>query len=291
MVTGCKKEEPNGQLGPPPLPTIVYDAKVITSPVTRITGISAFSGGIIVDNSVPTLLDFNFIDLNTRADFGGTNTTVSPYEMKGDTIFCFLGGLHPQTTYYIRALSDANWKSGVNGGSGGQLVPVGMTYGDTISFTTDSIALGMLVNGGIVFYIDSTGEHGLISSQADLPVHAWQTQAPNVVTQATSTTDGFANTGLINYINPSPDQAAISCYWFVMPGWSNMGSHPWFLPAKDQLEKMYLKQDLIGGFSNGIYWSSTEADDIHAFAQDFSNGNQSAFDKNLKYRVRPIKQF
>jgi len=54
---------------------------------------------------------------------------------------------------------------------------------------------------------------------------------------------------------------------------------------------MYLKKDLIRGFLNKPYWSSTEADPDNAFAQDFSNGSQSALDKTKSYGVRAIRQF
>ncbi len=290
MMTGCKKEQPNAPSPPPtptPHPPVVYNVKVTTRPVQGITGISAFTGGIVIDKSVPALVDFNYIELNTKSDFDSwSSTSVYPYDLKGDSFSCFIEGLHPQTTYYMRARSDDNIAV-----SGGLLEPVGDTYGDTISFTTDSLYLGMMVNGGIVFFIDSTGEHGLISSLSDLADIAWFIQGPDKITLATSTTDGLANTMRIDYVYPYADYAAVSCASFRIPGWDVIGGNSWFLPAKDQLEKMYLKRTLIGGFSNKTYWSSTEADLDNAYAEDFSNGSQSALEKTLKYGVRPIRQF
>ena len=292
-MNGCKKEEPGGYFGPPAThPLVVFDVKVTTGPVTGITGFSAFGGGVVIEKSVPTLVDFNDIEWNTRSDFGGWNSSgVSPYDFKGDSFSCFIVGLSPQTTYYIRARSFHNIQN-----TRGLLDQLGTTYGDTISFTTDSLRLGMVANSGIVFYIDSTGEHGLIASLTDLPDLAWVVQGFNKGTGAISTTDGIGNTVKIDsvyypYPSPAGDYAARVCYKLIVPGWNYYGSTPWFLPAKDQLEKMYLKKDLIGGFLNKPYWSSTEADPDNAFAQDFSNGSQSALDKTKSYGVRAIRQF
>jgi hypothetical protein len=285
MMTGCKKEQPNvPNLNPPPAQYLGdYNVKVTTMPVTGITGISAFTGSIVIDKSVPALIDFNYIELNTRSDFDyqGSILSLWPYDVKGDSFYYFIEGLHPKTTYYIRALSDDKITGYRN-----LLEYVGTTYGDTLSFTTDSLYLGMMVNGGIVFYIDSTGEHGLISSLSDLADLAWVIQDPFRVADASSTTDGLANTMNIVYWYPNASPAT-SCSSFIIPGWKNS----WFLPAKDQLEKMYLEKDLIGGFSNKTYWSSTEADLDNAYAQDFSNGSQSAVKMTLTYGVRPIRQF
>lgn len=291
MMAGCKKEQPNAPSPPIPTPTphppILYNVKVTTRPVTGITGISAFTGGIVIDKSSPALVDFNYIELNTKSDFDPwISTSIYPYDSKGDSFSCFIEGLRPQTTYYIRARSDDNIAIG-----GGLLEQTGLTYGDTISFTTDSLYLGMMVNGGIVFYIDSTGEHGLISSLHDLADLAWYVLGPDIITGATSATDGLGNTSRIDYVYPYADYAAVSCSSFAIPGWSLRGGNSWFLPAKDQLEKMYLKKDLIGSFSNKTYWSSTEADGYNTYGQDFSNGSQSPLDKTLKYGVRPIRQF
>ena len=48
----------------------------------------------------------------------------------------------------------------------------------------------------------------------------------------------------------------------------------------------------IGGFSNHIYWSSTEYDPWSADLQDFLNGQQGEDGKNTPgYYVRAIRAF
>ena len=46
----------------------------------------------------------------------------------------------------------------------------------------------------------------------------------------------------------------------------------WRLPTKNELNEMYKKRDVVGGFSDYNYWSSTENDNYHAWCQSFANG-------------------
>ncbi|HEV8506022.1 MAG TPA: hypothetical protein VGQ53_11500 [Chitinophagaceae bacterium] len=52
------------------------------------------------------------------------------------------------------------------------------------------------------------------------------------------------------------------------------GFTEWFLPSKDQLDKLYGNKIFVGGFTNAMYWSSTEYDAGEAWIQDFSDGQQ-----------------
>mgnify|MGYP001376237331 CR=1 FL=1 len=58
---------------------------------------------------------------------------------------------------------------------------------------------------------------------------------------------------------------------------------------------MYLNKLVIGGFNNGDYWSSSEADHYKAWRQDFGNGSTSGFvvdvSKNAILSVRAIRAF
>jgi len=48
----------------------------------------------------------------------------------------------------------------------------------------------------------------------------------------------------------------------------------WRLPTKEELNEMYKKRDVVGGFANINYWSSTENDSGFAWRQYFLNGTQ-----------------
>jgi hypothetical protein len=78
------------------------------------------------------------------------------------------------------------------------------------------------------------------------------------------------------------------------------GYDDWFLPSKDELNLMYqnLKLKGLGGFSGGLYWSSSEyyGNVWHcAYFQRFSDGKQYDNDgienKNNAFCVRPVRQF
>ena len=71
------------------------------------------------------------------------------------------------------------------------------------------------------------------------------------------------------------------------------GFSDWYLPSKDELNKLWLSKDAIGGFSNDYYWSSTEFDSNNAWLQSFFNGGQFDGAKNtpFPYSVRAIRSF
>ena len=73
------------------------------------------------------------------------------------------------------------------------------------------------------------------------------------------------------------------------------GYDDWFLPSKDELNKMYenLYSEGVGGFAPDRYWSSSEYSSFNAWYQYFYNGYQS---KNVSkvhgnIRVRAIRAF
>ena len=67
----------------------------------------------------------------------------------------------------------------------------------------------------------------------------------------------------------------------------------WRLPDKDELNQMYrnLHKNKIGGFADGVYWSSSEGYDDDAWFQDFGNGSQSFSPKDSTLYVRAVRAF
>jgi len=74
--------------------------------------------------------------------------------------------------------------------------------------------------------------------------------------------------------------------------YTNSGESDWFLPSRDELNEMYVKQITIGGFSStGAYWSSSGYLGYGAWSQNFYYGYQSSYYKYNTFYVRPVRSF
>ncbi|MCB9996124.1 MAG: DUF1566 domain-containing protein [Rhodospirillales bacterium] len=111
-----------------------------------------------------------------------------------------------------------------------------------------------------------------------------------VTTGITGTTDGQGNTAALVAADSDsvvggqqPHQAAQYCNDLVANGYSD-----WYLPAKNELNTLYVNETAIGGFetSGSYYWSSTEFNLDNAWRQRFSDGYQGTHGKNGTLAVR-----
>ena len=151
------------------------------------------------------------------------------------------------------------------------------------------LKIGLSYKGGIIFYIDDSGKHGLIASTADQSITDPWWNGSFVTTGATSTSDGSANTtAIISAQGNSGSYAARNCRTY-----NGGGFNDWFLPSKDQLNMLYLKKDIVGAFTTNIYWSSTEYDTGEAWVQDFETGQQHLdnISDGANVHVRAIRSF
>ena len=69
------------------------------------------------------------------------------------------------------------------------------------------------------------------------------------------------------------------------------GYTDWYLPSKEELNKLYLNKYIIGGFSDSWYWSSTEGRPGTAWLEIFNNGNKHIYFKDDTYNVRAVRTF
>ena len=71
------------------------------------------------------------------------------------------------------------------------------------------------------------------------------------------------------------------------------GNSDWFLPSRDELNKMYvnLHQQNLGSFTNDLYWSSSEYAGYLAFYHNFASGYQGDTYKDEHYKVRAVRAF
>jgi hypothetical protein len=169
-----------------------------------------------------------------------------------------------------------------------------------VAATSATYSIGDVVNGGVVFWIDSTGQHGLVCSFSDVATSVewgcYGTDLPNVLNVpynggtplglGAEIGDGFNNTNDILQDCPTAPAALAA---------RSLGAQ-WFLPSAKELNQMYINKTTLSGvpgftaFSNS-YWSSTESVGNYAGSQFFGNGYQYDVGKNNSNFVRAVRAF
>lgn len=178
-----------------------------------------------------------------------------------------------------------------------------------ITFVQHTLVIGDWYEGGILFYIDSTGRHGLVAAAFDQSSGIqWWNGVSNQTTGATGAGvgDGANNTSLIVSVQGAGSYAAQLCADLTLNGFSD-----WFLPSKDELNLMHQNETTInttaalrGGSSfnsdYSYYWSSTEWVNTYdnydyAWGQYFNtisqDGLQQYMTENNTWRVRAVRAF
>ena len=164
--------------------------------------------------------------------------------------------------------------------------------------------VGGFYGGGVVFYILEEGDtdyvagetHGLIAAVADQSSDIQWYNGSYVTTGATATAvgTGSANT---DAIIAAQGATTTSYAAGLAKAYAAGGYTDWFLPSKDELNKMYLKKEIleaVSGFTafSDFYWSSTEFDVYAAWIQVFFNGDQeTSFYKDNFFFVRAVRAF
>ena len=164
-----------------------------------------------------------------------------------------------------------------------------------------SLTIGQSYQGGKVAYILVSGDpgydpntpHGLIaatSDQSDQLIRIKWDKGEYTNTEATGTAigTGFSNT---NKIIASQGEPAISYAAGLARAYTGGGYTDWYLPSKDELEKVSYTREIIGGFVNYYYWSSSEFDLRKAWYQTFFSGRQYTTVKGEPAIVRAIRSF
>ena len=120
-------------------------------------------------------------------------------------------------------------------------------------------------DGGVVYYVDGSGHHGLAAQ-------------PNDEASAMNWSDAMAAAQAHN--NPSCPTDILktpTC---------------WHLPTKTELNYLFEQKSFVGGFANSNYWSSTVYDSTSAWSQLFTNGLQGLTSKHgPTLRVRAVQAF
>ena len=147
--------------------------------------------------------------------------------------------------------------------------------------------------GGIIIYIDPTGEHGVVCAPRDIRGSGkermvWGCLSATISgARATAMGSGDENTKDIVETCTKGDTAADACRKVKINGYSD-----WYLPSKGELNAIYrLKKKGKLHLKKTGYWSSTGTGNGNAWVQTFGMGFQFVSAKYGSHRVRPVRKF
>ena len=215
-----------------------------------------------------------------------------------------IGTNAPSTTLHV------NGQIRITGGSpaAGRVLTSDATGLATWQATTEArtYRVGDFAHGGVVFWVDATGQHGLVCAIFDQSTSMRWYAGTNIWTMANGDGpfSGAMNTAIIVASQGRGDgsfYAARICNELKMTI-EGKTYGDWYLPSKEELNLMYVNRSIIndmcleiGGSalntSTGYYYSSTEDREDRAWGQAFYNGRQSANSKFGTVRVRAIRAF
>lgn len=209
-------------------------------------------------------------------------------------------------TYFIKTETDIEGGTSYSISGTSQLLSVPYALHAKTADNVKSYKIGDYIHGGIVFWIDQTGQHGLVCSKN------------NQSTAVTWFAGTFGNTqakGNGLYAGKSNNTIIISTHVFIGDDNSNYAARlcnelevvedtvlygDWYLPSTFELKLMSLNIPIInstailnGGdsFINNFYWSSTEASDTMAWIVNLNNAQESVVLKSSQNPVRAIRSF
>ena len=169
----------------------------------------------------------------------------------------------------------------------------------TLVLRSSTYAIGDYGHGGVVFYVNRSGDHGKVVSIYDVEGVDWSNVFTEIGSSAQSDVNGAGNSIAITLQTGHVNSAAQQCLDLAYGGYDD-----WYLPSKDELNSIYMNRVAInataianGGeaFKSSGYWSSTESDDdsSEAWNQNFFGGGGQQVDTKIGFSInfRAIRAF
>ena len=242
-----------------------------TGPAANTSPRTVQLNGIVNPGGLPTAVIFEYGTTESygyRATADGSPVTgLNPVRVSANVT-----GLKAGTNYNYRIIAEND---------------EGEVSGKDVAFKSEYVT-GDFLFGGYIFYVDATGEHGLVCAPSDQSSDAlWGSCVPSGAA-GRSVGSGYLNTSDIVMGCPEKGTAAGICLDLELNGYDD-----WFLPSVDELMLMHDNLDSKGkgGFEDAFYWSSTQ-DKHGAWVVNFFYGSKSnqLRDKS-SVRTRAIRAF
>ena len=253
---------------------------------------------------------FSYFSANTTTDLGPTSSTgfYSGVDAPsgGYTVYQIGGpsGWNARVATGTAQLNSILISAGGTGSTVDQNITwatnTNSVYINSGSTSSPTYTVGQAALGGIIAYILQSGDpgysssvqHGLVAATADQSRSAaWGCQG-TLISGADGTAIGTGNQNTIDIMAgcATAGIAARLCGDLVEGGYSD-----WYLPSKDELQKLYNNKNVIGGFTttvnSGEYWSSSEYDSSNAWVLYFDINSSEVDLKGITANVRAIRSF
>jgi hypothetical protein len=163
--------------------------------------------------------------------------------------------------------------------------------------------VGQYAEGGVIFWIDPSGSHGLVAAITDQDgedgIIWYNGLFVDTKTLAAGVYLGALNTQTILAVQGTGTYAAslASSYSVTVGDVTYTG---WYLPSLTEANMIFQMESTIDttAVANGgtalvktQYWTSNENSTLDAWGQDFNNGGQNCVQKNTTCKVRAIRSF
>ena len=254
---------------------------------------------LTISNDTVYLSNGGFVKLPAGFDaqyssLTGTPSNVSSFNNDAGYLSTEVDG---SITNEIQTISRTGTTVTLNNGGGTYTDSVGVyTQGTGIDITNNVISatvgttldIGDSYQGGIIFWLDATGQHGLIAATADQNTGIQWYNGTSTVTNAVR--DGIG-AGKFNTERIIAKQGAGAYAAQICANYQGGNYGDWYLPSKYELNLLYQRRAVVGGFAIQWYWSSSEDISSHAWNQYFGNGSQSNINKSNTRYVRAVRAF